>query len=344
LAVRERWIRILVIVVIIVDILGLYFFTPSKMRYEHAVYRMFFYLPLVIASFWFGLKGAVWVSGSVVLFYIVYSIDQWKAFSYSFFETALEMTIYLAVGLIIGFLVERERKEHWTLLRAESLAAVGRTVLEVAHDMKTPLIAIGGLVTQVSRKMGLADPDRKKLDLVIQETMRLESMTKEMLDFGGVLELQPKEADLNEIVKDSVEMTEAIAAKAGVELKVDLFPSLPPLLLDGPRVKEILLNLITNAVQASPTGERVLVKTALERNAVLLKVSDRGCGIMGKDQENVFAPFFSTKKSGTGLGLAIVKKFVEAHGGEVSFQPNPEGGVTFIVRLPLKTVRRASLG
>jgi two-component system sensor histidine kinase HydH len=318
------------------SILGLYFFTPATMRYEHAVYRMFFYLPLVIGSFWFGLKGALYVSGSVVLFYILYSIDRWKAFSYNVFETVLEMAIYLIVGFIIGFLVERERKEHRNLLRTESLAAVGRTVLEVAHDMKTPLIAIGGLVTQLSRKIGLADPDRKKLDLVIQETARLESMTKEMLDFGGVLELRPTEANLNEIVKESVEITETMARKAEVELKIDLAPSLPPFLLDGPRVKEILLNLITNAVEASPPGEPVWVRTRLAKNAVLLEVSDQGYGIKERDQEIIFSPFFSTKRSGTGLGLAIVKKFVEAHGGEVSTQPNPERGVTFIVRLPLK--------
>jgi two-component system sensor histidine kinase HydH len=339
---RKQWKKILLIIFMIVAILCLHYLTPSQLRYQHAVYRIFFYVPLILGGLWFGLKGALSVSGAVLVFYLLYLFERWKGFSFELFDTFLEMGIYVVIAFTIGFLVEGEKKEHMALVRAESLAAVGRTVLEIAHDMKTPLIAIGGLVTQVSRKTGLADPDRKKLDLVIQETVRLESMTKEMLDFGGALKLRPTESDLNEIVKDSVEITEAMARKAGVALKVDLAPSLPLFLLDGPRVKEILFNLITNAVQASPPGEQVWVRTRLGRNEVLLEVSDRGSGIREEDREIVFSPFFSTKRSGMGLGLAIVKKFVEAHGGKVSLQPNPERGVTFVVRLPFKKVGRPS--
>jgi two-component system sensor histidine kinase HydH len=339
---RKQWKKILLIILMIGAILCLHYLTPSQLRYQHAVYRTFFYVPLILGGIWFGLEGALSVSGAVLVFYLFYLLERWKGFSFELFDTFLEMGIYVIIAFTIGFLVEGEKKEHMALVRSESLAAVGRTVLEIAHDMKTPLIAIGGLVTQVSRKAGLADPDRKKLDLVIQETARLESMTKEMLDFGGALKLRPTESDLNEIVKDSVAITEAMAKKAGVELKADLAPSLPLFLLDGPRVKEILLNLITNAVQASPTGEQVWVRTRLGRNEVLLEVSDRGSGIREEDRDIIFSPFFSTKKSGMGLGLAIVKKFVEAHGGEVSLRPNPERGVTFIVRLPFRKVDRPS--
>ena len=121
-----------------------------------------------------------------------------------------------------------------------------------------------------------------------------------------------------------------------MELKADLDVSLPSLGLDAPRVKQVLLNLIANAIQASPSGERVLVKTRVRSNVVVLEVSDRGSGIREEDQEIVFSPFFSTKRGGTGLGLAIVKKIVETHGGKVSFRSNPEMGVTFVVRLPLR--------
>lgn len=106
-------------------------------------------------------------------------------------------------------------------------------------------------------------------------------------------------------------------------------------LFDGPRVKQVLLNLITNAIQASPAGERVFIKTLLESHRVVLKVIDHGCGITEEHNESVFHPFFSTKKTGAGLGLGIAKKIVEAHGGEVVFSPNLEKGVTFNVCFPL---------
>lgn len=105
-------------------------------------------------------------------------------------------------------------------------------------------------------------------------------------------------------------------------------------MLETSRVKQVLLNLITNAIQASPDGEGVLVTTHIVNSGVSLTVSDRGCGISEENSESVFHPFFTTKKRGTGLGLGIVKNIVEAHGGEVFFCPNPEKGVTFSVVFP----------
>ena len=331
-----KWIKILVVAFMIVAVIGLHYFTPPQMRYQHAIYRMFFYLPLVLGGFWFGLKGTLYISGSVVSLYLVYLVDQWKGFSYEVFDKLLEMILYLVIALVIGLLVERERRKHRALLRAESLAAIGRTVSEVAHEIKTPLIAIGGLVSQFSRNLPNDDPDRKKLNLVIQEAARLESMVNEMLEFGKPIELRLTKIKLNEIVCDSVDLTQGIAKNTGVAIKSDLDASLPLLMIDAPKFKQVLLNLITNAVQASPAGERVLVKTHLIKKRVQIEVSDSGSGIKEADQEIVFSPFFSTKRGGTGLGLAIVKKIVEAHGGKVSFRSNPEMGVTFVVQLPLR--------
>ncbi len=99
----------------------------------------------------------------------------------------------------------------------------------------------------------------------------------------------------------------------------------------------MLLNLITNAVQASREGEHVLVRTRPGNPGVVLEVVDAGSGIAEEHHESIFHPFFSTKKSGTGLGLGIVKKIVETHGGEISFQPNAKKGVTFAVQFPSRS-------
>lgn len=332
--VHTDWKKVVAIALMIGAILSLHYLDLPYIGYQHAVYRMLLYLPLVLGSLWFGLKGAIYVCASVSIFYLPYTMTQWQGFSLEDFHELLEGMLYIIIAFILGSLVEKERKEHRTLLQAESLAAVGKAVSEIAHDMKTPLMAIGGFANQVSRKLPQDDPNRKKLEVVVQETARLESMVKQMLDFGRPLEIQLTKISLNELVMKTVEVAEPVARKSGVELKTDLEPSLPLLLLDGPRIEQVILNLVTNAVQASPAGERVLVRTHLESGEVLLKVADRGCGIAEEHRDNVFHPFFSTKKAGTGLGLGIVKKIVEAHGGDVSFQSNPEKGVTFSVRLP----------
>ncbi len=293
-------------------------------------------MPLVLGSLWFGMKGTAYVCISVSVLFFPYAITQWQGFSFEDFYRLLEGVLYIVIALILGFLVEKERKKHRALVRAESLAAVGKEVSEIAHDMKTPLMAIGGLANQVSKKLGQDDPDQKKLGIVIQETARLESMVREMLDFGKPLKIEPTETKFNDLVLDSVKIAQTIAKKKDVEMETDLDTSVSTVFLDGPRVKQAFLNLMTNAVQASSAGENVVVRTSLENSWVILEVVDYGCGITKEHQESIFRPFFSTKDEGTGLGLGIVKKIVKSHGGDISFHPNPEKGVTFTVRFPFR--------
>ncbi len=332
---QKNRLKVLAIAFMIGGILFLHYFTFHGLKFHHAVYRMLFYLPLVLGSLWFGLKGALYVSTSVSILFLPYAIIHWQGFSLEDFSRLLEGALYIAIGLVLGFLVEKERKKHMALLRAEGLAAVGKAVSEIAHDMKTPLMAIGGFANLISRKLDSDDPSRKKVDIIIQETSRLESMVRDMLDFGRPLELQLTKANLNELTRESLQVVQPMAREAGVELKADLEPSLPLILVDIPKVKQVLLNLVANAVQASPAGEHILVKTHVNKNKVVFEVIDCGCGIEEGVRESIFHPFFSTKKEGTGLGLAIVRKIVEAHGGVVSCDPNTEKGVTFTVGLPI---------
>lgn len=282
------------------------------------------------------MKGAIYICVSVSVLFLPHAIRQWQWFSLEDFHRLSEGVLYIGIALILGFLVERERKKQRAFVRVRGLAAVGKAVSEIAHDMKTPLMAIGGFAKQVFKKLEPDNPDRKKLGLVIQETAHLESMVREMLDFGKPVELQFTEIDFNELVSNSVRVAQPMAKENGVELETDLASSLPSVVLDAPRVKQILSNLITNAIQASHTGDRVRVCTRLNSLGIMLEVADHGEGIAKEYHESIFHPFFSTKREGTGLGLGIVKKIVETHGGEVSFRINQEKGVTFTVRLPLR--------
>jgi signal transduction histidine kinase len=327
--------RVTILVIMIGGILSLHYFTLPEKAYHHAVYRMLFYLPLILGGFWFGLKGALSVCMAVFILYFPFLMFHWQAFSAELFDKSLEGCLYIVVAVVLGLLVERERAEHKARMETERLAAVGKTVSEIAHDMKTPLMAIGGFARQAARGLDADDPNKTKLGIVVKETGRLESMVKEMLYFGKPLVLQRSEADLNTVVLDSLEMSEPLAKEAGVLLAAHPDASLPAMFVDVRRMKQVMLNLISNAIQASPSGEGVSVTTTMRNGAVTLAVSDSGVGIKEEDRENIFLPFFSSKKTGTGLGLPIVKKIVEAHGGTINFYPNPERGVTFKISLPL---------
>jgi len=141
---HKEWKKVFTIALMIVGIIFLHYFTFPHMKYHHAFYRMLFYLPLVLGCFWFGLKGTLYISASVSTLYLPYVIRYWQGLSFEDFDKLLEGLLFITIAFILGFLVEREKKKHGALLRSESLAAIGRALSEVAHDMKTPLVAIGG--------------------------------------------------------------------------------------------------------------------------------------------------------------------------------------------------------
>lgn len=222
---QQRLSKIAIILVLIAGILVLHYFTIHERVFRHAVYRMLFYLPLVLGSFWFGLRGAVYVSAAVIIFYLPFGFDRWRGFFHDF-NILLEAGLYVFIALVLGYLSEKEKREQVARLEAERLAAIGRAVSEIAHDMKSPLMAIGGFVNQVSRKLQTGEADRKKLDLVVRETSRLESMVKQMLDFGRPIQLQKSVESLNSLADECVEVNRPMAEGRDVEIKTETLLSM----------------------------------------------------------------------------------------------------------------------
>jgi len=329
--------RVIAIALMMAAIVCLNYFALYTLNQEHALYRSLFYLPLVLGTFWFALKGALIISISTLLLYLPCGMQLWNGLSTEDALVVGEALVYVAITLIFGFQVQRAEKERQALIAAERLSAIGRTVVEVAHDMRAPLVAIGGFTAQVSRSLDDGDSkNREKLDIVGKEAARLDSMVREMLDFGKAIELYPVKTSLNDLLLETVEVARQAATRHEVELQLDLASNLPGISLDLNRFKQVILNLITNAVQASSKGDKVKVTTGMaDRWNVALDVADEGCGIEKTKVNKIFQPFFTTKKEGTGLGLPIVKKIVEAHGGDLHFYPNKGRGVTFRVQLPL---------
>lgn len=221
------------------------------------------------------------------------------------------------------------------LREAESLAGIGRALSSVAHDMKTPLVAIGGFAKFVQNHIPKESNDWEKMEIVLKETRRLEQLVGNMLYFSKPLELEKAPEDICSIIQDALEIAKPIADKKDITLRIESRGPIEPILMDGARVKQAILNLITNAVEATPNGRPVKLNCRKKGRSVIVEVIDCGCGIPAGQRKDIFAPFFTTKKEGTGLGLPIVKKIAEAHLGRVEVLDNPEDGVTFRLILPI---------
>ena len=240
-------------------------------------------------------------------------------------------------------IIQRERAEK-DLRESESLAAMGRAMAAVAHDMRTPLMAIGGFTRLALKRIGDGSPIRDKLEIVVKETQRMENMVKSMLDFSRPLKLERSNLDIAPLVAECLTIVSPLAKEKKIGLRSRLEPCIPSAVyLDSMRMKQVLINLLANAIQASKEGGEVVIDCNMEGKNLLINVIDCGCGIPADKRQEIFSPFYTTKKEGTGLGLPIVKKIIEAHNGHIEIIDNPDEGITFRVKIPRSIAEEAYL-
>ncbi len=230
-------------------------------------------------------------------------------------------------------LIQRRQSDK-ALREAESLAAIGKALSGLAHDLRTPIVAIGGFARIIQRHMGKDNPDWNKLHIVIKEAQRMENMVKNMLDFARPLDLDKSLEEIERLIDESLACLESAAREKMVQIQRHSSLSIPLISVDAMRMKQVIINLVINAIQASPQHGIVVLRTHYKDEILAIDIVDHGPGIPPEKREEIFYPFISTKKEGTGLGLAIVRKIVEAHKGHIKIFDNPTGGVTFRVLIP----------
>ena len=220
--------------------------------------------------------------------------------------------------------------------RAEKLAASGELSAAVAHEIRNPLTAIGGFSRRLLKSDSLAAEDRRTVQVIAEEALRLEETLGRLLHSAQREELQVHPVDLNALVRDIESLLRDRVAEAGIRLSSELAADLPRLTLDERRIKQVLLNLVQNAIEAIEGKGEIRLETEREDSWLLLHVVDNGCGMSPELQKRIFRAFYSTKDAGTGLGLALSQRYVRQHGGELTVESTPGAGTRFSIRLPLR--------
>ena len=226
------------------------------------------------------------------------------------------------------------------LIERERLAAIGELAATVAHEVRNPLAVIFNCIGSLQKSDASPGNAKALLGILAEEANRLNQIVSELLDFARPGEVLLLHESLEEIVTAAVAAV-ASAQATPVTIDLEIPQPLRPQMLDARLVRRAVINLVTNAVQAVPSGGRVLVRVidevTPERPGVRIEVSDDGPGIPASNLARIFEPFFTTKASGTGLGLAIVKHVAEAHHGELTVRSEESRGTTFVIRLPSST-------
>jgi two-component system sensor histidine kinase HydH len=329
--------RAFAVAVLVVLITSLHYATGQGRLYYHLFYRDLYYLPLIMAGLWFGLRGALFTSFSITVLFLPFMVVTWQHVPLLDFDRVLEILLLNAVAVVLGVIRDRERASQEEVAASRNLAAIGKAVAGVAHDIKTPLTAIGGFTRLVYGRLPETDPNREKLEIAIREADRLETLVREMLDSSRPLQLNVSRVDAKDIVNSLLLLVDREVTARGVRIETK-FESRPAFLdCDENRLREALLNLLINAIQATPRGGKVGIAVRRDGASMFVDVIDEGPGISEGIRENIFVPFFTTKNDGTGLGLAIVSKIIQAHNGTVDLIENAGNGMTFRVVLPTKS-------
>jgi two-component system sensor histidine kinase AtoS len=221
------------------------------------------------------------------------------------------------------------------LIRADRLAAMGELTAGVAHEVRNPLGIIRATV-QLVEDSG-ADSERTKAAALIikQEIDRLDRVIKALLDFGRPSAPTLRPTNIEDVVSDVVLFTRQFAGQSDVHIDTEFAASQPMVRADADQLKQVFVNLVSNAVQAmEPTGGTIVVRVWDDDSFVFASVADTGPGIEPDVLERVFDPFYSTRDSGTGLGLTIVHRIIDQHGGRIEVASAPGEGTTFTVALP----------
>jgi two-component system sensor histidine kinase AtoS len=251
-----------------------------------------------------------------------------------FYDEVLQLFLFILVGVIVGGLKDREQRHRALNEKLQALAALGETMASVAHEMKNILIPIRGFLRRLRDNDFMDSKAASYLEIVDTESAKLDKMTQDMLLFGRYAPLQRKVVEVSSLVEDVERMLHDEFRDSRVHL-ICRCECRTPVNLDAEKVRQGLVNLLQNALQASAKGGEVRLLADSDGRAVKFVVEDQGVGIPAANLDRIFDPFFTTKAQGTGLGLAITQRIVREHGGYIQVKSVPGNGTRFTLALPI---------
>jgi two-component system, NtrC family, sensor histidine kinase HydH len=352
-------------------ITALHYLTSPHQAHLHDIYRRLYYLPIILAAFLHGLRGGVIAAAIVCLLYAPHAwagaLGLHGHLSHdpaTPIQKVLEMILYLAVGTVTGSLVSRlkgtQRRLEWAagdleqslaqLHRAEEklvqeaqLAAVGRLSAGLAHEIRNPLASIKGSAELLADDFGADHPKRRLLQVLVDEAVRLNDVLTRFLAFARPAPAQREsvvaaaELETVAMLVRQREATSEVTGGGAATVAVRFDPAGSEglrLHVDPQQVRQILLNVVLNAVQACGDRGEVILRGERRDGRAVISVRDTGPGFTPEALANALTPFYTTRPGGTGLGLAITHRIIAQHGGTIRLANQPAGGGLVEIELP----------
>lgn len=228
--------------------------------------------------------------------------------------------------------VTEKKKIQAEMQKLDGLNLIGQMAASIAHEIRNPMTTVRGFLQLLGSKVSLKE-FKSYFELMVEELDRANSIITEFLSLSRNSPISLSEHNLNEIINKLLPMLRADALKNETTIIAEL-ENIPNVKLNEREIRQVILNLVRNALESMPSGGIIRINTSLENNKAVIRVNDQGSGIPARVLENIGKPFLTTKKNGTGLGLPVTYNIVYRHGGTISIETGP-GGTTFIIKLPM---------
>jgi signal transduction histidine kinase len=360
---RSDWIWWGLIGGLVIVIAVLHYATPTMRWQYHLIYMQSFFLPILIGAFQFGVRGGLGTAIAVSFIYFPHIMLQWGGFQETNLMRFLQILLFNAIGYITGVLSEQRMAENRKyrqaaaelerslqrlkeqsdqlaeleekLRVADRLAVVGELTASLAHEVRNPLGAIRGATEILQEELPHEAKASEFFKILIEETDRLSNVVENYLSLARKHASVRAQMEIAAIAGDVLRLFAYSTRKAGIRARV-VAPDYPVFVWGDPiHLRQILANLVLNAIQAMKEGGELTIRIFTEGNDAILEVSDSGPGIPPEKLEEIFRPFFTTKTNGTGLGLSIVKRLVDQNGWSISVESEQGRGSTFRIRMSM---------
>ncbi len=221
------------------------------------------------------------------------------------------------------------------LVRSERLAVIGNMASYLAHEIRNPLVNIGGFASSIMRAPNKDDQIRQNAEIIVEEVSRLEKILANIMNFSKPAEPVKLPTQINELLESTCFFMDSYFIENRIQVVKRFGDMIPEITVDPTQIKQVLLNMINNAVESMSGGGTLTVETMVENDYVKINITDTGIGMTAEITQNIFTPFFTTKAEGTGVGLAVSHKIVDDHGGSIEVKSSLQEGSTFSIYLPI---------
>ena len=349
------WLKTALIGIFVVLITALHFSTDTRYIYLHQIYQRSYYIPIVLAGYWFEILGGLVTAAALTALYLVHIWRDWANFPDYSFQQYAEIAMYFIIATLVGYLSQVQRKTRERLEKAgselkaayqklndtfdqlrhsERLASLGRLSAGIAHEIRNPLGSIQGAVEILGQHIQEGDPRSEFALIARQEISRLEKLTGEILQFSKPAPPKRLRVKWHEIIESATRLVADQANRQNVEIVSRADTTESPILVDPEQVKQVLINIFINAIQAQPGGGKIVIQVYDEGGDSIVSIQDSGPGIKPDQLDSVFDPFFTSKRQGTGLGLSISFQLVRNNDGRIRVTSEPDQGACFFVAFP----------